>query len=144
MLWFTLFIRRRTRTFSVLRQDVSGLYTEHENILLFCDRMFMVYSVCTQKNENIRKLRILYSNCLFVCACVHVCMYMYVCVGACGCVGVRACVCIAAGVKESESVSWETTCVVSSVLVVYTHSAVISLALEVLVHIARLDNSKVG
>ena len=72
--------------------------------------------------------------------CVYVCVCW--CVRLCRCT--RWCLCVAAGVKESESVSWETTCVVSSVLVVHTHSAVISLALEVLVHIARLDNSKVG
>ena len=46
--------------------------------------------------------------------------------------------------KNRESVSWETTCVVSSVLVFHTHSMVTSLALDVLVAIARLDNIKVG
>ena len=87
MLWFTLFIHRKTRTFSVMRQDV------------------LVYIFYTQKNENIRKLRIPYSNCLFVCACVHVCVYMCACVGACVCVGVRAGVCVLLQVSRKARVS---------------------------------------
>ncbi|XP_070176499.1 focadhesin-like [Littorina saxatilis] len=40
------------------------------------------------------------------------------------------------------SVSWQTTCAVASVLVVHPNSAVTSLALDVLVQMARLDNTK--